>query len=787
MEAGRATVGVAKAIVCAAAIVAVYLISTVRLDRGIVQTDGTPTAGLIAAGIAWLLVVWVLLYRDDGVRGRAARTCGTSSPWSGCCSCSWGSPWADVLGLTRPRPRIHAVAWGARAYSGDVLHNSETSHTHHDAPGADTAARLDETLLGGARRYTLSQVVELTGLDKQFVTRYWRWIGLPVTHPTETWFTDADVEALKDAAGLFPRRQMDERAQMTFIRSVGHTSDRLALWQVEALVEHLARRYELDETSARLLALDRLPEMSEMLQPPAGARVAASARGAHGTHGHRVRGGSRGDDRNDSHQLPLLRAVGFADIVSFTKRTAGLGSEELAEFVQRFEAGARDVIVNAGGRVVKTIGDAVLFVTDDISTGAEVALGLAETSGVALGTAAPGDPEIPVRVGLVWGRVLSRFGDIFGPTVNLASRLTEQSDPSTRPGRQGHRRDARDELSLRAHRSARRATSRASARWPRYASSTPTEVDPEEAQRLSAFIAPGSSLSCSRRSAANVRRSPDDQRRSNSRFAAATASGRRSAIRPASAKASSSGVPVTVPARPRRPASAPVNSSAVKVSRFAVSMPTSCVSARIPDMSGTRPRSTSLTHQRASGVVRRRSAARAICTPAPNTWPCTAAITGTGRRRHAQQASWNRLVPRGVGTNARATAAGLWAAAPRSSPAQNDRPLPETTTARSPGFRREPARGRPELAEHVERQRVELVGPVEADVGDPVREAAGDAAPGRDRRLRGAGAHGAQPTHRCRCSGAWFFVPAPPCRRPRTAEPSPCVRRACRRGRRSGS
>ncbi|MEU4384920.1 hypothetical protein [Promicromonospora sp. NPDC023805] len=69
MEAGRTTAAVAKAIVCAAAIVAVYLISTVRLDRGIVQTDGTPTAGLVAAGIAWLLVVWVLLSRDDGVRG----------------------------------------------------------------------------------------------------------------------------------------------------------------------------------------------------------------------------------------------------------------------------------------------------------------------------------------------------------------------------------------------------------------------------------------------------------------------------------------------------------------------------------------------------------------------------------------------------------------------------------------------------------------------------------------------------------------------------------------------
>ena len=325
---------------------------------------------------------------------------------------------------------MHAVACGVPAYSGDVLHNSETSSTNHETPGADTAARLDETLLGGARRYTLSQVVELTGLDKQFVTRYWRWIGLPVTHPTETWFTDADVEALKDAAGLFDVEQMDERAQMTFIRSVGHTADRLALWQVEALVEHLVRRYDLDETSARLLALDRLPEMTEMLQGQlehAWRRQLAALTGRMAIEF----AGARGEERNDTHQLPLLRAVGFADIVSFTKRTAGLGSEELAEFVQRFEAGARDIIVNAGGRVVKTIGDAVLFVTDDVVTGAEVALGLAETSGAQLGTAAPGDPEIPVRVGFVWGRVLSRFGDIFGPTVNLASRLTEQSDPST--------------------------------------------------------------------------------------------------------------------------------------------------------------------------------------------------------------------------------------------------------------------------------------------------------------------------------------------------------------------
>lgn len=69
MEADRTTAGVAKVIVCAAAIVAVYLFSAVRLDQGLGQREGAPTAGLVAAGTVWLLVVWVLLHRDDGVRG----------------------------------------------------------------------------------------------------------------------------------------------------------------------------------------------------------------------------------------------------------------------------------------------------------------------------------------------------------------------------------------------------------------------------------------------------------------------------------------------------------------------------------------------------------------------------------------------------------------------------------------------------------------------------------------------------------------------------------------------
>ncbi|WP_418277551.1 adenylate/guanylate cyclase domain-containing protein [Isoptericola jiangsuensis] len=284
---------------------------------------------------------------------------------------------------------------------------------------SDIATRIDEEILGGPRCYDLEGLLEETGLSREFVENYWRWLGLPVTDRPEASFTAADVQSLREIRELIDVGELDDQAQMTLIRSLGHTADRLALWQVEAFVEHLGRRFDLDDVSARRATLDRMPTFADVLSRQldhAWRRQLAALMGRFATEfadGAEVTSG----------QLPLRRAVGFADIVSFTKRTAGLGSQELAEYVQVFESRARDVITEAGGRVVKTIGDAVLFVADDVTTGAECALGLAAPHA--------SEEEIPVRVGFVWGRVLSRFGDVFGPDVNLASRITELAEPAS--------------------------------------------------------------------------------------------------------------------------------------------------------------------------------------------------------------------------------------------------------------------------------------------------------------------------------------------------------------------
>src|SRR4029077_20848800 len=72
----------------------------------------------------------------------------------------------------------------------------------------------------------------------------------------------------------------------------------------------------------------------------------------------------------------------------------------------------------------KTIGDEILFVADEPESVARIGLELVEER--------LRDVDFPeLRVGLAWGPALARLGDVLGPVVNVASRLTSTS----RPGR----------------------------------------------------------------------------------------------------------------------------------------------------------------------------------------------------------------------------------------------------------------------------------------------------------------------------------------------------------------
>jgi adenylate cyclase len=289
------------------------------------------------------------------------------------------------------------------------------------------AAALDAALLGGPRTLTLRDLATRSGVDLDLVRLYWRTLGLPHPDADDVAFTCRDAEAVERTMALLRDGRVDRHTMISLTRALGHTSDRLALWQVEALVEDMATRHDLDDPAARRAVLDELADLAPVLEAQllhSYRRQLAAIAGRYAV--------EFGGDRAPGEDP--------ADMGSFTRRTAGLGATDLSDFVQRFETVARDVVTQAGGRVVKTIGDAVLFVADDVRTGARVALDLARVLGgdldVERAHAAGGIAEgargvTPVRVSVVWGRVLSRFGDVFGPSVNVAARLTDIADPST--------------------------------------------------------------------------------------------------------------------------------------------------------------------------------------------------------------------------------------------------------------------------------------------------------------------------------------------------------------------
>ena len=125
-------------------------------------------------------------------------------------------------------------------------------------------------------------------------------------------------------------------------------------------------------------------------------------------------------DRESGPMLDL--AIGFVDLVESTRLTMSVSGQELASALSDFERNASDAVVGVGGRVVKRIGDAVMYVASDPSGACTAAASILASVDrhPTLGTA---------RAAVVWGRVLPRDGDYFGSAVNLAARAVPLADP----------------------------------------------------------------------------------------------------------------------------------------------------------------------------------------------------------------------------------------------------------------------------------------------------------------------------------------------------------------------
>lgn len=273
-----------------------------------------------------------------------------------------------------------------------------------DLPGIRSLADLSTA------RYSVEDAAESVGLDPEAIRRLRRAVGLPADEGVAA-ISDEDLVALGVVREFLRTHHVDERLIVQMARTLGHATSRVAATQVSAMQDWLADVVDAappddpERVADALEVMDGALELFEVLLVYTWRRHFAHASSNHG-----------GSVPGESGARESVESVGFGDLAGFTGRSNQMDFAELARVIDKFEALAFDVVGAHGGRVVKMIGDEVMFAASRPEEAAAIGLELAE--------ACEADADLPaMRVGVSHGPVLSLGGDLFGATVNYASRL----------------------------------------------------------------------------------------------------------------------------------------------------------------------------------------------------------------------------------------------------------------------------------------------------------------------------------------------------------------------------
>jgi len=270
---------------------------------------------------------------------------------------------------------------------------------------------LDLTMRPAGATCELDEFAADAGLDRLLVRRLWLALGLPDSGPIRLRVTPDAAGALRVVAAM--TTILGEEPVFALARVVGSSMARTA----EALSDTFRVAIEVpqraggtpysqvvEEYSAR--ARDLLPAFFEAIKAIFRRHLVLVSYQQWST---------------DEQRAAVTRelTVGFADVVGSTGTTRDLTVRELADVVRRFEEQAWSVVMRAGGRVVKVIGDEVMFVVAGPDRACEAALELVERL------------DLPARAGLAHGPLVGLYGDYYGRTVNLAARLVDAAAPSS--------------------------------------------------------------------------------------------------------------------------------------------------------------------------------------------------------------------------------------------------------------------------------------------------------------------------------------------------------------------
>ncbi len=281
--------------------------------------------------------------------------------------------------------------------------------TEPEPPGY-SREQLEKAILGESPGLTSSEVADAAGVSVEQARRLWRALGFPDAGEQAA-FTDADLGALSTLVGAVDAGAIDFDTAVRLTRAVGQTMARLADWQVATLSARVEQLESGEEaTGSRIGSALRV---AEQVGAPFEKLLIYSWRRHLNAAVGRIEALGAAEENLHTYDV----TVGFADLVSFTTLSNEMDEHRLADMVEIFESRCADVVAGKHGRVIKTLGDSVLFVSEDPVRAMEIALSIVDVIG--------NDTRLPdVRLGLATGSVIMRLGDVFGPPVNMAARLT---------------------------------------------------------------------------------------------------------------------------------------------------------------------------------------------------------------------------------------------------------------------------------------------------------------------------------------------------------------------------
>ena len=280
--------------------------------------------------------------------------------------------------------------------------------------GTDELLAIDAVVLPKPGKYTIDELATKVGADVEVVRMFWRALGFVDAIEGERSFTKRDVRVLRSLVELTGAGLVDPELSLRVARVIGLSMAQVATAIVDASEARAGRLREAvddenvasardDSGSLPVRAAELLPFMSDVIDYSFRRHLRAAAR----------------------RRLDLARSVdgvtqivGFADLVRFTELSLKLDDRELDHVVGRFDQVINRTVVRHGGRIVKMIGDGAMFAATNPVSAALIGLELSD--------AVADDQRLPgLRIGMASGQVLARDGDMYGPVVNLASRLVE--------------------------------------------------------------------------------------------------------------------------------------------------------------------------------------------------------------------------------------------------------------------------------------------------------------------------------------------------------------------------